>query len=118
MPEKRGPGRPRGSKSKWTKAREAKAAETIEQAAAVLKDLQRPVFGGDAHALLCLVYKDGEVALELRVDAAKAAIRYEKPALAQVQAEVKGNVAAYVIGGQAMSAEEWAEVYGVSNGEG
>lgn len=114
MPEKRGPGRPRGSTSKWTKARQAKAQETIEQAAEVLKDLNKPVFEGDAHGLLCLVYKDGEVALDLRVDAAKAAIRYEKPALAQVQAEVKGHVAAYVIGGSAMSAEEWAEVYGAS----
>jgi hypothetical protein len=41
-------------------------------------------FDGDAHALLVAVYKDPRNSLEVRVDAAKAAIRYERPALQAV----------------------------------
>jgi len=39
-------------------------------------------FEGDAHALLVAIYKNPKQPIELRLDAAKAAIRFEKPALA------------------------------------
>jgi len=39
-------------------------------------------FKGDAHAFLMMVYKDPSLPLALRLDAAKAAIPFEKPALA------------------------------------
>lgn len=38
-------------------------------------------FRGDAHALLRLIYTDATQPIELRVDAAKSAIRFERPAL-------------------------------------
>jgi hypothetical protein len=38
-------------------------------------------FRGDAHALLRQIYTDPRMPLELRVDAAKSAIRFERPAL-------------------------------------
>jgi hypothetical protein len=38
-------------------------------------------FTGDAHELLMLTYKDTSLALDVRLDAAKAAISYEKPRL-------------------------------------
>lgn len=117
MTGKRAPGRPRGSKSKFTKEREAKAAETIAAAGDMLRELDRPVFEGDAHGLLCLVYKDGSLAIDLRVDAAKAAIRFEKPALQQVAAKVEGNVTSYVVAARAMSPDEWAAEYGVTETE-
>jgi hypothetical protein len=41
-------------------------------------------FEGDAHSLLIAVYKDESHPIELRLEAAKAAIRFEKPALAAV----------------------------------
>jgi hypothetical protein len=39
-------------------------------------------FRGDAHALLVAIYRDPRHPLDLRLDAAKAAVRFEKPALA------------------------------------
>jgi hypothetical protein len=43
-------------------------------------------FEGDAHSLLIAVYKDQSQPIELRLEAAKAAIRFEKPALAALDA--------------------------------
>ena len=42
-------------------------------------------FEGDALAYLMSVYKDPSKPENLRIDAAKAAIRYERPALAPVE---------------------------------
>ena len=42
-------------------------------------------FEGDALAYLISVYKDPSKPENLRIDAAKAAIRYERPALAPVE---------------------------------
>ena len=111
--QKRGPGRPRGAKNKRTAEREQAMREAAAKVEAVLPD----AFDGDAHALLIAVYKDTGLAMDLRVDAAKAAIRYEKPALSAIQAQVTGDVAAYVIGGAPMSEAEWAAAYGVNDGE-
>ena len=38
-------------------------------------------FSGDAHSLLICVYKDPNIPLDIRIDAARAAIAYEKPRL-------------------------------------
>jgi hypothetical protein len=73
-------GRPLGAKNRRTAEREAAAkaaAETIGQAV-------DGAFEGDAHAFLMAVYKDPGKPDDVRLDAAKAAIRYEKPALAAV----------------------------------
>ncbi len=45
-------------------------------------------FKGDAHTFLMTVYKDQRHPLALRLDAAKTAIKYEKPALATIEANV------------------------------
>ena len=42
-------------------------------------------FEGEAHELLMAVYKDQDLPLPIRIDAAKAAIGYEKPKLAAVE---------------------------------
>ena len=47
-------------------------------------------FKWDAHALLCAVYKDPRMPIGRRIDAAKAAISYEKPSLASIKQEVTG----------------------------
>lgn len=41
-------------------------------------------FEGDAHAFLMAVYKNPAHETETRLEAAKAAIRYEKPSLASI----------------------------------
>ena len=47
---------------------------------AALKAMSK-AFKGDAHAFLCVIYKDKDQPLAIRLDAAKAAIPYEKPRL-------------------------------------
>jgi hypothetical protein len=69
---------------------EAQAASA--EAAALLADVMPGAFEGDAHALLMAVYKDPLKEWPLRIDAAKAAIRYEKPALSSVEAQVDVDV--------------------------
>lgn len=78
-------GRPKGAKSKATIEREAAAAEAVAR----VEEKLQGAFEGDAHALLVAVYKDGDLPLPVRIDAAKAAIRYEKPALAPQDAAAK-----------------------------
>ena len=74
-------GRPKGSKNKRTAEREA----AMEATAQAIADSIPEAFAGDAHALLIAIYKDPSRPIELRADAAKAAIRYEKPAMAAIE---------------------------------
>jgi hypothetical protein len=60
----------------------ATAAEQISAA------LGLEVFHGDAHALLMTVYKDLNQPIGLRIEAAKAALPYEKPRLASVENKI------------------------------
>jgi hypothetical protein len=78
--ERRG-GRQKGAKNKRTRDLE----ERLKQASAVIEDAIPDAFKGDAHALLISVYKDPGHPLPLRLDAAKAAISFEKPKLAAVE---------------------------------
>ena len=76
-------GRPPGSRNKRTLQ-----AEAVAQASAAAISAALPgAFEGDAHALLMAVYKDPSVDLHVRLDAAKAAIRFEKPLPAPLTAE-------------------------------
>lgn len=70
---KAGPGRPPGSKNKKTLALE----EATLQAVATIDG----AFDGDAHAFLQAVYKNPDVPLEIRIQAASRALRVEKPIL-------------------------------------
>jgi hypothetical protein len=85
---KPGPGRPRGRKNDATIRREA----AVKAANDVLGKLLDNAFDGDAHALLCAVYRNPDVPLDLRLDAAKAALRCEKPALRTVAATHTGTL--------------------------
>jgi hypothetical protein len=78
-------GRPKGAKNRRTKEVEAATAEAAAQIEAALGE----AFEGDAHALLMAVYKNTALDLPLRLDAAKAAIRFEKPALQATKGELE-----------------------------
>jgi hypothetical protein len=73
-------GRPAGAKNKITRERE----QAMREAAEKLADVLPGAFQGDAHAFLMTVYKDPQMPIERRIDAAKAAVGYEKPKLAAV----------------------------------
>src|SRR5262245_51155781 len=80
-------GRPPGAKNKRTKEREA----AIQAAAAHLEGTIDGAFTGDAHTFLIAVYKDPAIPLHVRVDAAKAAVRYEKPRLNASEHAIKSS---------------------------
>jgi hypothetical protein len=71
-------GRPPGAKNTRTVEREAQMREA---AVLITQALGDTAFEGDAHDFLMAVYKDETHRLEVRIDAAKAAIGYEKPRL-------------------------------------
>jgi hypothetical protein len=73
-------GRQKGTPNRSTIERQQAYAERAE----ILHDALPEAFQGDAHALLMAAYKDPALPMDLRVDAAKAAVRYEKPALSSV----------------------------------
>ena len=80
IPTGRPRGRPPGSKNKRTAAiKDAVAAAAVRLEAEIPE-----AFVGDAHAFLMTIYKDPRHPIELRVDAAAKAIRFEKPTLAAV----------------------------------
>jgi hypothetical protein len=101
---KPGPGRPHGSKNKRTLEREASMQAAAQTIAAMIPD----AFPGDAHALLVAIYKDPGQPVELRLDAAKAAIRFEKPALASttVDASIRRSLADFTDAELAMLASD------------
>ena len=74
-------GRQKGVPNKRTEQREAAVQEAAELIRTVIPD----AFDGDSHALLMAVYKDPQQPLERRMEAAKAAIAYEKPRLAAIE---------------------------------
>jgi hypothetical protein len=73
-------GRKKGSKNRKTVLLEEKGRELLAEV------LGANAFEGDAHSFLIAVYKDESHPIELRLEAAKAAIRFEKPALAALDA--------------------------------
>lgn len=81
---RKGAGRKPGGRNGFTKDR----AEQVQAAAAAIEGVIPEAFVGDAHALLMAVYKDPSHDWGLRVDAAKAAVKFEKPALSSVEAKV------------------------------
>src|SRR6266852_1806297 len=74
-------GRPKGAKNKRTAEREA----AMKEMAAQIGKAVGGAFEIDALAYLMSVYKDPSKPENVRIDAAKAAIRYERPALAPVE---------------------------------
>ena len=74
-------GRPRGAKNKRTVEREA----ALKEMTAAVEKTVEGAFEGDALAYLTSIYKDPAKPDNLRMDAAKVAIRYERPALIPVE---------------------------------
>jgi hypothetical protein len=87
-----GSGRPKGAKNKHTTEREE---EMNKAAARIAGMLGENAFAGDAHALLMAVYKDQAQPLKARLDAAIAAIGYEKPRLSSIEATLDGTLGTY-----------------------
>jgi hypothetical protein len=66
------------SRNKRTVALDAATREAAEK---IKEALGEGTFDGDGHALLMAVYKNPAFPVEIRIDAAKAAVGYEKPKL-------------------------------------
>jgi hypothetical protein len=85
MPRGSKPGERRGGGRKGTPNRRKAALKAATKSAVdVIDEVLPDAFGGDAHALLMLVYKNPAYEISVRIDAAKAAIPYEKPRLSSV----------------------------------
>ena len=74
-------GRKKGVKNRRTQRIESAAKRLLDDAKEFLGEKGAKLFDGDAHALLVLTYKNPELPLDIRLDAAKAAIRFEKAVL-------------------------------------
>jgi hypothetical protein len=61
-----------------------RVVEALERQADGEQRIMHRPFAGDAHAFLMAVYKNPKLDLHTRIDAAKAAIGYEKPRLASI----------------------------------
>jgi DNA-binding PadR family transcriptional regulator len=85
-------GRQKGTKNRKTVLLEEKGREALAEV------LGANAFEGDAHSLLIAVYKDEAHPIELRLEAAKAAIRFEKPALAALDARGTIENVHYAVG--------------------
>jgi len=92
MPRGAKPGERRGGRAKGRPNKRTTGLQEAQQQAAqkLAEALGESCFEGDAHALLMAVYKDKTQPIELRVDAAKAAVGYEKPRLQAT--EHKGSI--------------------------
>jgi len=101
-------GRKKGSKNKRTLLLEERTRALIDNAKEIIGG---DLFEGDAHALLIAIYKDNSLPLNLRLDAAKAAIRFEKPAMTAVDAHSKTETVHYAISDKPMTPEDWALKY-------
>ena len=69
--------------------RTAARKQAVAAAAARLVDVLGPEAIIDAHGLLMSVYKDPSQPLEIRIEAARAAIPYERPRLTAVTANLE-----------------------------
>jgi hypothetical protein len=102
-------GRQKGSRNKKTVLLEEKGQEGLA------KVLGPDAFDGDAHSLLITIYKDASHPVELRLEAAKAAIRFEKPALAALDARGTIENVHYGISEQPLTEDEWTEQHVTSH---
>jgi hypothetical protein len=87
MPRGAKPGERRGGRAKGTPNKKtAEAMQAAQEAGRVLAEhLGDKCFAGDAHALAMALYKDTTQPIEIRLEAMKAALPYEKPRLAAVE---------------------------------
>jgi hypothetical protein len=105
-------GRQKGSKNKRTLQQEKRTRALIDNAKEIIGG---DLFEGDAHAFLMLTYKDKSLPHNLRLDAAKVAIRFEKPALTAIDANNTIEKPIYAISDEPMPIEEWVAKYTKGN---
>lgn len=74
-------GRPKGARNKSSVAFERVLVEKSKR----VEELVDGAFSGDAHIYLMSIYKDPDMPIDKRLDAAKAALPYEKPKLSSTQ---------------------------------
>jgi hypothetical protein len=74
-------GRQKGTPNKRTQEREAAMRKVAQKITATIPN----AFKGDSHAFLVSIYKDPAHPIERRLDAAKAAIPYERPRLSTTE---------------------------------
>jgi hypothetical protein len=75
-------GRPKGRPKKLQNNKTLERAARVESFADFIHANVPDAFQGDAHSLLQLIYKDPKFPWDLRLDAARTAVGYEKPKLA------------------------------------
>lgn len=75
-------GRKAGTPNKASPAGQARLSGLAQVIAATIPG---EVFEGDAHALLTWAYKNSELPINYRLEAAGKAIQYEKPRLASIE---------------------------------
>ena len=104
-----GAGRPIGAKNKRTiELEQATAAAAAKVEAAI-----PGAFQGDPVEYLMTVYKDPSVAEATRIDAAKAAAPYIRPALARQEITMDADVTQRVISAEPMTLADWEARYGL-----
>jgi hypothetical protein len=108
-------GRPLGAKNKRTLAREAANKEVMD---ALREEFGDQVFEGDGVAFLQTIYKNPKMPIEMRVDCAKNAARFERPALSSVDSTIddKRQSVAW-LPKPAATVQEWQQDYGDLSGD-
>jgi len=91
-----GAGRKPGTLNKTLVERQKALDEMAAKIGAVIPG----AFTGDAHEFLMAVYKNPEMPLPVRVDAAKAAVGYEKPKLQAIEHSGNEDAPVFVVSGQ------------------
>jgi hypothetical protein len=79
-------GRQKGVTNKKTAAQREAIKQALASAEQAMADRLEDL---DAHGFLRLIYRDRSQPLEVRIDCAKAAVRYEAPALSQTDLSVR-----------------------------
>lgn len=79
-------GRKTGGRKKGTlNKRTQQSRVALKRAEAILREKIPGLFEGDAHAFLMAVYKNPNLDTRTRLEAARVAVSYEKPALSRVE---------------------------------
>ena len=114
MPRGSKPGERRGGRQMGSRNRRTIELEQATAAAAAKVEAVIPgAFHGDPVEYLMTVYKDPSVAEATRIDAAKAAAPYIRPALARQEITMDADVTQRVISAEPMTLADWEDRYGL-----
>ena len=112
MPARGGARQGAGRKKGSTNQRIKRLRSEMRAVALRIKQVIPEAFDGDGHALMVAIYKDPDMPIDLRLEAAKAAVRYEKPALSSVEhSGVVGQVYVARMPAKVDDLSEWQKRY-------